>query len=128
MRFFCATLLAAATLGCLPAQAEEPMISCIAQFRTTSMMNEPAPGSLGVWKNRPCKTSIYTSGIGARAPGRLTGIRFVERPKHAKVSVKSAANFVILPDAGFTGQDTMIVKILFASGKSALIRFAITVS
>jgi hypothetical protein len=35
---------------------------------------------------------------------------------------------VILPDKGFTGQDTMVVRLMFGKDKSALIRFAITVS
>ena len=129
MRLFCAASLAAAIFGCFPAVAQTPMIDCIAKFHTSTVMNgEPAPGSLAAWKDRPCKTAVYTSGIGARAPGRLTGIRFVERPQHAKASVKSGASFVILPDKGFTGQDTMVVRLMFGKDKSALIRFAITVS
>jgi hypothetical protein len=128
MRLIFATLSLATLVSASEASAQEPMIDCIAQFRTTTMTTEAAPGSLRVWKDRPCKTSIHTSGIGARAPGQLKGIRFEERPRFAKVSVKSKASFVILPNKGFSGQDTMVVRILHGGGKSSLVRFAITVS
>lgn len=122
-------VLSLATLASLSqARAQQPMIDCIARFHTTTMMTEAAPGSLAAWKDRPCKVSVYMNGIGGRAPGQIKGIRFVERPRYAKVSVKSAGSFVILPDKGFTGKDSMVVRFLHPGGKSALVRFAITVS
>ncbi len=113
----------------LPAKAQEPMLGCLARYHTTTMVQEDFPGSLGAYKNRPCRLTINVGGVGARAPSSgAKHIEFAERPKHGKISAKTATTFVFLPDKDFTGPDSMLVRYHMKSGKTMSIRFAITVS
>ena len=126
-------LVAFATLsipfGISSASAQEPMLECIARYHTTSQVKEDFPGALAAFKNRPCKHAVNIKGIGARAPGSsLARLEFAERPKHGKISAKSASTFVFLPNREFTGSDSMLVRYHLKSGKTMSIRFAITVS
>lgn len=127
MRLIAISLLATLWIG--SAAAQEPMLECIARYQTTSQIAEDFPGSLGAFKNRPCKHAINVKGIGARAPtSGLARLEFVDRPKYGKISAKSASTFVFLPNREFTGSDSMLVRYHMKNGKTMSVRFTITVS
>ena len=129
MRLARTALLVAILSSAAPALAQEPMLECIARYQTTTRVQDDFPGMLGAFKDRPCKHATYLHGVGSRAPGGgLARLEFAERPKHGKISAKSASTFVFLPDKGYTGADTMVIRYHFKGGKTASVRFAITIS
>jgi hypothetical protein len=70
MRFLQPALSVAAFLIAGPALAQEPMLECIARYHTTTMVQDDFPGSLGAFRDRPCKHGVHISGVGSRAPSK----------------------------------------------------------
>jgi hypothetical protein len=126
--FLCLASLAASAFAA-PVQAAEVM-SCIARYNTSSQMTGEAPGSLATSKNQPCRLSRNIAGVARGLPGgRAGGMDVVQGPANGKVQVESASSFVFTPKAGFSGSDSMLIRMKYGRGNtSGLVRFAISVN
>ena len=110
------------------AQAQET-ISCLTNYRTTSQVSETFPGTLSTAKDTSCRHSRSMSGKArGSAPGFAAGFDIVQAPKNGKVTIEDASTFVFTPKKGFSGSDTMVLRLKYRNGDSATVRFAITVS
>ena len=61
------------------------------------------------------------------APGVAAGFDVVQAPKNGKVTIEDASTFLFTPKKGFSGSDTMVLRLKYRNGDSATVRFAITV-
>ena len=125
-------LIALATLAIpavtAPAQAQET-IACLTNYRTTSQVSETFPGTLSTAKDTSCRHSRSMSGKArGSAPGMAAGYDIVQAPKNGKVTIEDASTFLFTPKKGFSGSDTMVLRLKYQNGDSATVRFAITVS
>ena len=121
------TALAAAAFTA-PAQAQET-IACLTNYRTTSQVSETFPGTLSTAKDTSCRHSRSMSGKArGSAPGVAAGFDVVQAPKNGKVTIEDASTFLFTPKKGFSGSDTMVLRLKYRNGDSATVRFAITVS
>jgi len=128
MRLFCAASLAAVIFGCFPAVAQD-LPDCKTNYRTSSEVSEEFPGTLAASRNTGCRhTRSFSGKARGSAPGRAAGFDVVQAPKNGKVTVESASTFIFLPKKDFAGKDSMLIRLKYMNGTSALVRFAITVS
>ena len=110
------------------AQAQET-IPCETNYRTTSQVSETFPGTLSTAKDTTCRHARSLSGKArGSTPGFAAGFDIVQAPKNGKVMVEDASTFLFTPKKGFTGTDTMVLRMKYRNGDSATVRFAITVS
>jgi len=128
MRCFLAAAALAIPLIASSAHAQE-MMDCQTNYRTTSQVSETFPGTLATKKDMACR---HTRSLGGKArgmaPGSAAGFDIVQAPKNGKVSVENESAFIFTPKKGFSGSDTMVIRLKYMNGASATVRFAITVS
>jgi hypothetical protein len=102
---------------------------CRAIFHTSAQMTGESPGSLSTAMNTPCILSRHIGGTArGRAPGKAGGIAIVQQPKNGSIRLVNRSSLIFTPNPGFTGSDTMLVRMEYAGGKGGLVRFAIIVN
>lgn len=105
--------------------AGEP-IQCVSKYQAKSSNDGPSPGTLATRKDTPCRLSRRIGGKG-RGTHEAGGMEIVKAPKNGKVEVESLSSLVFTPRTGFTGEDLMVVRMKYGSGKGGIVRFVITV-
>ena len=124
--------VAAITLSAVPLLPGESaaQVACVARYRTSSQMAGEAPGSLATRVNTPCRLNRNIGGVArGRPPGRAGGIDVVEPPRNGRVIVQGPSSLIYTPAKGFSGTDSMLVRMKYGSGSAGgLVRFAIVVN
>jgi len=105
--------------------AAEPM-QCISKYQANSSNEGPSPGTLATRKDTPCRLSRRIGGKG-RGTHEAGGMDIVKAPKNGKVEIESLSSLVFTPRTGFTGEDLMVIRMKYGSGKGGIVRFVITV-
>jgi hypothetical protein len=103
--------------------------ACIGRTSFSSLISGASPGSLATTVNMPCRWSASLRGAVRGAPlGRAAGIVVLQQPRNGIARAEGRSSLVFAPTRGFSGSDSMLVRVRWVSGASALVRFAITVS
>jgi hypothetical protein len=84
------------------ALAAEP--PCVAKFRFYT--NQHTEGTLEAQPGKACTSRIWSAG-----DTTIRSIQVVQAPKNARVSMTSASSFRFAPRTGFSGEDSVVLRI-----------------